>query len=153
MRMTSTTKIDALDAQLVVRDGPSSPSRRLPRLVDLGPRGLRVTQPKLSIIHENNTSPPTQLPNTGKVRLVLELDAGSDHVVAPTAGIEIDLDGDRIVTLPTDADGPAAGGRYEFWLDAAKLKPGGHRVVVRVRPQDPKLAIRDTQPAFEIRSR
>jgi hypothetical protein len=153
VRLTSTTDVDALAAQLVVRDGPGASSRRLPRLTDLGSHGLRVTQPALSIIHENNTSPPTQLPNTGKVRLVLQLQAGSDHAVAPTAGIEIDLDDKRVVTLPTNADGPAAGGRYEFWLDAANLKPGGHRVVVRVRPQDPKLAIRDTQPVFEIRSR
>jgi hypothetical protein len=153
LRLTSTTDIDSVSASVVVRDGQAAPARRLPRLGDLGQQALRVTQPRLSVEHETNVSPPTQFPPGGKVRIVVELDAGHDHVVAATSGIEVDVDGERFVTLPTSADGPSAGGRFEFWLDTSKLAAGGHEVIARVQPQDPSMAPRDTEQVFEIRAR
>lgn len=153
LRLTSTTDIDSVSANVVVRDGREAPPRRLPRLGDLGPLVLKVAQPRLSVEHETNVSPPTQFPTGGKVRLVVELDPGHDHVVAATSGIEVDLDGERFVTLPTSADGPSAGGRFEFWLDASKLKAGGHEATVRVQPKDPSMSSRATQQVFEIRAR
>jgi hypothetical protein len=153
LRLTSTTDIDSVSANVVVRDGVSAPPRKLPQLGDLGPLTVRVAQPRLRVEHETNVSPPTQFPPNGRVRLVVELEAGHDHVVAPTSGIEVDLDGERLVTLPTSADGPSAGGRFEFWLDTAKLAAGGHEVTVRVRPEAPSTPVRDTRQVFEIKPR
>ncbi|HEX6343399.1 fibronectin type III domain-containing protein [Umezawaea sp.] len=153
LRLTSTTDIDSVSANVVVRDAVDAPARRLPRVTDLGGLVRRVAQPELGVEHETNVSPPTPFPQGGRVRLVVELDAGHDHVVAETSGIEVELDGDRIVTLPTAADGASAGGRYEFWLDTADLRPGAHRVTARVQPKDPSLSPRDTQQSFEIRTR
>lgn len=152
LRLTSTTDIDSVSASIVVRDGLDAPARKLPRLADLGPAVLKVAMPKLSIEHETNVSPPTRFPEGGRIRLVVELDGGHDHAIAPTSGIEVDLDGDRIVTLPTAADGPSAGGRYEFWLDSSTLRAGAHRVTARVQPKDSAMPPRDTQQSFEIRS-
>ncbi|MCS7483447.1 fibronectin type III domain-containing protein [Umezawaea endophytica] len=152
LRLTSTTDIDSVSANVVVRDGVDAPARKLPRVSDLGALVRRVAQPRLSVGHESNVSPPTQFPRGGKVRLVVELDAGHDHVVAETSGIEVELDGDRIVTLPTTADGPSAGGRYEFWLEAGGLTSGAHRITARVQPKDPSTPPRDTQQSFEIRA-
>ncbi len=152
LRLTSTTDIDSVNANVVVRDGSTAPARKLARLNDLGALVARVAQPKLSVEHETRATPPTQFPRGGVVRLVVELRGGHDHVIAPTSGIEVDLDGDRIVTLPTTAGGPSAGGRYEFWLDTAELGSGGHQVTVRVRPEDSAAPPRDTRQTFEIRT-
>lgn len=153
LRLTSTTDVGFASANVVVRDGLSAPPRKLPRLDDLGPLTPEVAQPRLRVEHESDVSPPTQFPPGGKVRLEVELTSGHDHAIAPTSGIEVDLDDERVVTLPTSADGPSAGGRFEFWLDASKLAAGGHEVTVRVQPRDPSMPVRETQRVFEIRTR
>jgi hypothetical protein len=153
LRLTSTTDIESASANVVVRDGLGAPARKLPRLRDLGPPVLEVAQPQLSVEHETNVSRPTQFPPGGKIRLVVELNPRHHHVVAPTSGIEVDVDGERLVTLPTSASGPSAGGRFEFWLDASELAAGGHEVIARVRPRDPEMPVRDTGEVFEIRAR
>jgi hypothetical protein len=152
LRLTSTTDLDAISVNVVVRDGGQAPSRTSRRLDDLGPPVPGVAQPTLSVEHETDVSWPTQFPPGGKVRLEVELNARYDHVIAPTAGIEVDLDGERVVTLPTSADGPSAGGRYEFWLDSSKLAAGGHVVTARVRPRDPSMQPGETQQVFEIKA-
>ncbi|MET1074073.1 MAG: hypothetical protein ABWY11_15610, partial [Umezawaea sp.] len=151
LRLTSTTDIDSVSASVVLRDKPDAPARKLPKLADLGPNVPNAATPQLSVAHESNTSPPTQFPEGGRIRLVFVV-GDHDHVVAPTAGITLDLDGERLVTLPTTADGPSAGGRYEFWLDASGLSAGAHRVSARVQPVDPAVPARDTQQSFEIRT-
>ncbi|MEO6083770.1 MAG: fibronectin type III domain-containing protein, partial [Umezawaea sp.] len=96
--------INTTSVNVVVRDGGQAPPRTSQRLDDLGPPVLRVAQPRLSVEHETDVSWPMQFPPGGEVRLVVELSARYDHVIAPTAGIEVDLDGERVVTLPTSAD-------------------------------------------------
>lgn len=149
LRLTSTTDVDTTKVQIVVREGLSSPTRPLPRLTDRLPPTRGSGKPQLTLVHDSGVAPSTRFPPRGKVRIVVDI-ASTDPEVAPIAGIEVDLDGKRIVTLPTAENGPAAGGRYEFLLAAAGLGPNGHRVVVRVLPQDPKLEVRTTQSAFEI---
>lgn len=151
LRLTSTTDIDSAAAAVVLHDKADAPARKPPKLADLGPTTPKVGRPRLSVAHETNASPPTQFPAGGRIRI--ELVVGErDHVIAPTAGVIIDLDGERLVTLPTTADGPSAGGRYEFWLDAAGLGAGGHTMSARVQPVDPAVPVRDTKQVFEIRT-
>ncbi len=152
LRLTSTTDIDSVSASVVLRDKPDAPPRKLPKLADLGPTVPKVATPRLGVTHESNTSPPTRFPEGGKIRLVVELVGDHDHVIAPTAGIVVELDGQPLVTLPTTAGGPSAGGRYEFWLDATGLSAGAHKVSARVQPVDPAVPTRDTQQSFEIRT-
>jgi hypothetical protein len=152
LRLTSTTDVDATSVNVVVRDGGQAPPRRLQQLDVLGPLTPGVAAPGLTVRHETGVSRPTQFPPGGKILLVVELDAGYDHAIAPTSGIEVDLDGERVVTLPTSADGPSAGGRYEFLLDSSKLAAGGHEVVTRVRPTDPSTPPKDASQVFEIRA-
>lgn len=152
IRLTSTTDVDVFGAQVVVRTSPAAPARPSPRLTDRRPPEPQVARLRLTVVHDSGASPMTHLPKDGKSRLVVELGGGNDPTVAAIAGIEVDLDGERIVTLPTAANGPAVGGRYEFRVDTGKLSSGGHRVSVRVLPQNSKAEVKSIEQTFEIRA-
>ena len=149
LRLTSTTAVDTTTTEVVVREGPKSPPRPLPRFSDRLPPRLAPGAVELTVVHDSGVAPSTRFPPIGKAQVVVEV-AGRKDAVAPIAGIEIDLDGKRVVTLPTTENGPSPGGRYQFTLDLAGLSRGGHEVTARVLPQDPKLEIRTKHGTFEI---
>lgn len=118
------------DAQLVVIRKPESRPGTLPKLTDR-PGGIKIGAPRLHVMHEDGTKPPQPLPPTGRVLVTAEINAIGHR------GIELELDGKRIVSMPTDEQGPGVPGRHEFWLDATKLKPGSNaRLKLIVLPAD-----------------
>lgn len=149
LRLTSTTDIDTTGVELVVREGPKSPTRPLPRLTDRRPPALAAGEPTLTLVHESGVAPNSLFPRSGKAQVIVEV-AAKEQAIAPIAGIEVDLDGKRIATLPTTEDGPTPGGRYQFAVDIGGLGTGGHEVAVRVLPQDPRLGVRTAEGRFEI---
>ncbi|MEU7480039.1 fibronectin type III domain-containing protein [Lentzea sp. NPDC042327] len=131
------------DAQLVVFRKPESRPGTLPRLPDR-PGGMRTGPPRLQVMHEDGTTPPQQLPRTGRVLVTAEINAIGHR------GIELELDGKRVVALPTNEQGGAVPGRHEFWLNAADLgaRP---RLKLSVLPADHGEPV-TTETVFELRT-
>ncbi|GGM99313.1 hypothetical protein GCM10011609_42030 [Lentzea pudingi] len=123
-------RIPAQEARLVVVRKPESRPGALPRLVDR-PGGIKTGGPRLHVMHEDGAKPPQPLPAKGRVLVTAELnDIGH-------RGIELELDGRRIVALPTNEQGPGVPGRHEFWLDTGNLTPGSDaRLKLSVLPAD-----------------
>ncbi|MEV0677200.1 hypothetical protein AB0I60_11830 [Actinosynnema sp. NPDC050436] len=132
------------DSHVLVSDGPDA-RRPLPRLTGREPPDVRAAPANLVVVHD--TGPTDVFPRGGRARLVVELLAGPVREVAAIRGVEVDLDGGRIVTLPT---GGAVGGRHEFLLDLTDLPSGRHRVAVRVLPVDERGGVRSADRSFEI---
>ncbi|MFS8100875.1 fibronectin type III domain-containing protein [Lentzea alba] len=129
--------------QLVVIRKPESRPGALPRLVDR-PGGIKTGAPRLHVMHEDGTKPPQQLPPTGRILVTAEVNAIGHR------GIELELDGKRIVALPTNEQGAAVPGRHEFWLDAKKLSPGSSaRLKLSVLPADQGEPV-TTETVFEL---
>ncbi|ANZ36921.1 hypothetical protein BBK82_13400 [Lentzea guizhouensis] len=130
------------DAQLVVFRKPESRPGALPRLPDR-PGGMKTGPPRLQVMHEDGTKPPQQLPRTGRVLVTAEINAIGHR------GIELELDGRRIVTLPTNEQGGAVPGRHEFWLEAGDLGASA-RLKLSVLPADHGEPV-TTETVFELR--
>ncbi|WP_053738241.1 fibronectin type III domain-containing protein [Nocardia sp. NRRL S-836] len=141
--LTSRKVSAAKDAQLVVFRRPESRPGSLPRLPDR-PGGIKTGPPRLQVMHEDGTAPPQRLPGTGRVLVTAEINAIGHR------GIELELDGRRIVALPTNEQGNAVPGRHEFWLDAARLgaRP---RLKLSVLPADHGEPV-TTETVFELRT-
>ncbi|MBW4719695.1 fibronectin type III domain-containing protein [Saccharothrix obliqua] len=135
-------------AHLVVADGDDAPRRPLPRLADLRHPEAELPRPDVVVVHES--APDGPFPPRGRARLVVALPAGAAREVAPVRAVEVDLDGQRLVVLPT---GGSAGGRHEFLLDVTGLAAGGHRVQARVVPVDQRVGVQSSERVFEIRPR
>ncbi|MET9227126.1 hypothetical protein [Lentzea sp. NPDC003310] len=117
-------------ARLVVIRKPESRPGALPRLVDR-PGGIKTGGPRLHVMHEDGTKPPQPLPGKGRVLVTAEVNAIGHR------GIELELNGRRIVALPTNEQGPGVPGRHEFWLDTADLARGSSsRLKLSVLPAD-----------------
>ncbi|SEP77120.1 hypothetical protein [Lentzea albida] len=126
----TSAKVAAQDARLVVVRKPESRPGALPRLVDR-PGGIKTGSPRLHVMHEDGAKPPQPLPRTGRVLVTAEVNAIGHK------GIELELDGKRIVALPTNEQGSAVPGRHEFWLDAKALPSSSHaRLKLSVLPAD-----------------
>ncbi|MEU3650217.1 hypothetical protein AB0E59_43120 [Lentzea sp. NPDC034063] len=126
----SAGKVAAQEAQLVVIRKPESRPGTLPRLADR-PGGIKTGAPRLHVMHEDGTKPPQPLPGKGRVLITAEVNAIGHR------GIELELDGKRIVSLPTNEQGPGVPGRHEFWLDTRTLTPAAHaRLKLSVLPAD-----------------
>jgi hypothetical protein len=125
-----TGKVAAQEAQLVVIRKPESRPGTLPRLADR-PGGIKTGAPRLHVLHEDGTKPPQPLSGKGRVLVTAEVNAIGHR------GIELELDGKRIVALPTNEQGPGVPGRHEFWLDLKKLTPAANaRLKLSVLPAD-----------------
>lgn len=124
------------DARLVIADGPDA-RRPLPRVTDLPPPVPAVPAPSIAVVRED-----------GVARVVVELADPTAREVAAVRGIEVDFDGERIATLPTNG---SAGGRHEFALRLDDVPTGGHDVAVRVLPVDERGEVRKHQHSFQIR--
>ncbi|MFD9703025.1 fibronectin type III domain-containing protein [Lentzea sp. NPDC059081] len=120
----------AQESQLVVIRKPESRPQALPRLADR-PGGIKTGGPRLHVMHEDGTKPPQKLPRSGRILVTAEVnDIGH-------RGIELELDGRRIVALPTNEQGDAVPGRHEFWLDARNLASSSDaRLKLSVLPDD-----------------
>jgi hypothetical protein len=130
-------------ARLVVIRKPESRPGALPRLPDR-PGGIKTGAPRLHVLHEDGTKPPQVLPHRGRILLTAEINAIGHR------GIELELDGRRIVSLPTDEQGSAVPGRHEFWLDAKNLPAGSHaRLKLSVLPADHGEPV-TTETVFEL---
>ncbi|MFD4641709.1 hypothetical protein ACFWN2_30685 [Lentzea sp. NPDC058436] len=126
----SAAKVAAQEAQLVVIRKPESRPGALPRLADR-PGGIKTGSPRLHVMHEDGAKPPQPLPRKGRVLVTAEVNAIGHK------GIELELDGKRIVALPTNEQGSAVPGRHEFWLDAKALPSSSHaRLKLSVLPAD-----------------
>ncbi|MGW4111720.1 fibronectin type III domain-containing protein [Actinosynnema sp. NPDC004786] len=145
VRLRSDVRVTAFQAHAVVADGPDA-RPPVPRLADRASPGPAVPTPAVSVVHE--TSEGAEFPREGKVRLTVELADADAGEVAAVRGVEVDLDGERIATLPTNG---SAGGRHEFLVDLADLSSGRHEFDVRVRPVDGGLGVRSARQAFQIR--
>ncbi|MFD4673022.1 hypothetical protein ACFWNN_25080 [Lentzea sp. NPDC058450] len=118
------------NAQLVVIRKPESRPGALPRLTDR-PAGIKTGGPRLHVMHEDGTKPPQPLPRNGRVLVTAEVNAIGHR------GIELELDGRRIVALPTNEQGQGVPGRHEFWLDADALPArSSARLKLSVLPAD-----------------
>lgn len=88
----------------------------------------------------------TTVPGQGTLVLIVELDASiaqwDSGGVAGVQGFELWLDGRRIASLPTAADGPGVGGRYPISIALRGLTRGPH--VFDVREFGPNGAARPT---------
>ncbi|GGU22374.1 hypothetical protein [Lentzea flava] len=137
-------KIAAADpAQLVIIRKPESRPGTLPKLADR-PGGIRTGAPRLHVMHEDGTKHPQPIPRRGRILVTAEINAIGHR------GIELELDGRRIVALPTDEQGPGVPGRHEFWLDATKPAPGSHaRLKLSVLPADHAEPV-TTETVFEL---
>ncbi|MGM1061082.1 hypothetical protein [Saccharothrix sp. Mg75] len=145
VRLRAPGGITVSSAHLVVADDPDA-DRPLPRLVDRGAPPAEVPRPSLSVVHESG--PPDRVPSGGAVRVVVDLVEPRGREVAAVRGLELDLDGERVVALPTNG---SAGGRHEFTVDLADVPSGGHAVAVRVLPVDEGRGVRSAERSFEIR--
>ncbi|GHH49448.1 fibronectin type III domain-containing protein [Lentzea cavernae] len=124
----SSVRVAAQEAQLVVIRKPESRPGALPRLADR-PGGIKTGGPRLHVMHEDGTKPPQPLPAKGRVLVTAEVNAIGHK------GIELELDGKRIVALPTNEQGTSVPGRHEFWLDTRALAPASHaRLKLSVLP-------------------
>lgn len=129
-------------AQLVIIKRPESRPGALPRLVDR-PDGIKTGPPRLQVMHEDGTKPPQQLPGQGRILVTAEINAIGHR------GIELELNGRRIVALPTNEQGRAVPGRHEFWLDARDLAAHA-RLKLSVLPADHGEPV-TTETVFELR--
>ncbi|MEU4445047.1 fibronectin type III domain-containing protein [Actinosynnema sp. NPDC050801] len=145
VRLRSDGGLTAYDAHLVIADGPDA-RHPLPRLVSRADPDPQVPLPAVSVVHESGDD--SGFPHGGKVRLAVELADSRAREVAAVKALEVDLDGDRIVVLPTNG---SAGGRHEFLLDLARLSSGRHELDVRVVPVDERSGVQSQQQTFEIR--
>ncbi len=135
--------VAAPPARLVVIRKPESRPGALPKLSDR-PGGIKTGAPRLHVMHEDGTKPPQRLPHTGRVLVTAEINAIGHR------GIELELDGRRIVSLPTNEQGPGVPGRHEFWLDVKNLPAGSHvRLKLSVLPADPGEPV-TTETVFEL---
>lgn len=135
--------VAAPPAQLVVIRKPESRPGTLPKLADR-PGGIKIGGPRLHVMHEDGTKPPQRLPHTGRILVTAEVNAIGHR------GIELELNGRRIVSMPTNEQGAAVPGRHEFWLDAKKLTPGSHaRLKLSVLPADHGEPV-TTETVFEL---
>jgi hypothetical protein len=133
----------AAPAQLVVIRKPESRPGTLPRLTDR-PGGIKTGGPRLHVMHEDGTKPPQPLPRNGRVLITAEINAIGHR------GIELELDGKRIVSLPTNEQGAGVPGRHEFWLDTSTLTPGSNaRLKLSVLPADHGEPV-ITETVFEL---
>ncbi|MDT7789075.1 MAG: hypothetical protein QOF58_7494 [Pseudonocardiales bacterium] len=135
--------VAASPAQLVVIRKPESRPGTLPKLSDR-PGGIKTGGPRLHVMHEDGTKPPQPLPHTGRILVTAEVNAIGHR------GIELELDGRRIVSLPTNEQGSGVPGRHEFWLDAKNLASGSHaRLKLSVLPADHGEPV-TTETVFEL---
>ncbi|KAA2262189.1 fibronectin type III domain-containing protein [Solihabitans fulvus] len=112
-----------------------------------------VARPIASFTDEHGT--PVAAPTDGgKLHVTVTADAlgaqSRTDAVAGAAGVEVDLDGHRMLTLPTTADGPAVGGVYQFALDTKGLAAGEHGLELRIRPEDGNAAPTRTALTFRL---
>jgi len=129
--------------QLVVFRKPESRPGALPRLTDR-PGGIKTGAPRLHVMHEGGAKPPQALPHTGRILVTAEINTIGHR------GIELELDGRRIVSLPTNEQGPAVPGRHEFWLDPKNLPSGAStRLKLSVLPAGPGEPV-TTETVFEL---
>ncbi|MFD1149451.1 hypothetical protein [Saccharothrix hoggarensis] len=145
VRLRSDGRVTAHRAHLVVADGPDA-RRPLPRLTDRAHPDPRVPAPTVTVLHESASG--ERFPAGGKVRLLVELPDPEAREIAPVKGIEVDLDGERMATLPTNG---SAHGRHEFVVDLADVPTGRHTVAVRVFPVDERREVRSQEDVFDIR--
>ncbi|MFI9810664.1 fibronectin type III domain-containing protein [Saccharothrix variisporea] len=145
VRLRAPEPFFVLDAHLVVSDGQATARRPLPRMTDRAAEAAEVPEPVVTVVHESG--PDGAFPRGGKARVVVELDGAADEVAA-VKGVEVDLDGQGVVVLPTNG---SAGGRHEFLLDLDRVPTGSHRVEVRVLPVDERGRTRSAERPFEIR--
>ncbi len=148
VRLRSEGGVTVHDAHLVIADGQDA-RRPLPRLTDRALPDPQVPPPAVSVVHESvNDSEFPLFPHRGRVRLTVEFADTRAREVAAVKGVEVDLDGERIVVLPTNG---SAGGRHEFLIDLAELAGGRHELDVRVLPVDERRGAQSYQQTFEIR--
>ena len=145
IRLRSDGGVTVTDAHLVIADGPDA-HHPPPRLTDRPLPDPPVPSPAVSLVHES--ADDARFPHQGKARLAVELADPRSQEVAAVKGVEVDLDGERIVVLPTNG---SAGGRHEFLIDLAELPGGRHELDVRVLPVDERLGVQSYQQTFEIR--
>ncbi|NUT98851.1 MAG: fibronectin type III domain-containing protein [Saccharothrix sp.] len=145
VRLRAPEPFFVLDARLVVADGQATARRPLPRMTDRAAGAAEVPEPVVTVVHESG--PGGEFPRGGKARLVVELDGAAGEVAA-VKGVEVDLDGQGVVVLPTNG---SAGGRHEFLVDLDRVTTGNHQVKVRVLPLDERGRTRSAEHSFEIR--
>ncbi|MFI9008829.1 fibronectin type III domain-containing protein [Actinosynnema sp. NPDC053489] len=138
--LRSDARLTAYQAHLVIADGPDA-RLPLPRLADRPAPDPTVPPPSVSAVSE-------AVGEEDRLRLTVELADPRTGEVAAVKGVEVDLDGERIATLPTNG---SAGGRHEFLVDRAGLSSGRHEVDVRVLPVDGRLPVRSATQSFQIR--
>lgn len=137
------TNVPILMSSLILTHKPGARPGPLPRLSDHQPAANSVP-PKVKAVHDSGIEPATQFPRTGRVLITAEVANGNHE------GIELEIDGKRLLTLPTTEDGPAARGRHEIWVKTTDYSPGGHRVKLTVLPPDHGEPV-TTETVFEVR--
>jgi hypothetical protein len=121
-----------LQSYLEIVPGPASPPftrRRDPQLKPLGPR-LPTTGVKF--LDASGRELGKTVPGSFKAEITLE----ATGAVAPVRGFEVFVEDRLIASVPTDLDGPAAGGKYVLAVALPDQLPGEQTLDVRVHPVD-----------------
>lgn len=151
VRLRADDELFARSLHLVVTGEPDT-RVLLPALTDRGAPEPRVPAPVITVHRDSDQRDPDRQDSdqqgTTTVRVVVELSDPAAREVAAVKGLEVDFDGERIATLPTNG---AAGGRHEFVLARDDLPTGGHKVAVRVLPVDERAEVRTQEHDFQIR--
>lgn len=76
------------------------------------------------------------------------IDRSTSRGLVPWIALQVELDGRRILTMPTAAEGPAIATRYEFSLDLSDVADGSHTLVVTLVPDRPGASPARIQTKF-----
>jgi hypothetical protein len=112
----------------------------MPRLV------LQARSPDTnSVLSEGQRTKPTR----HSVRLAV-FDRAEPAGVVPWVALQVDIDGRRVLTMPTSAAGPAIATQYEFVVDLGNLPLGEHTLVATLVPDRKGIEPATTQTRFQI---
>lgn len=124
----------------VSRPQPEPRPPALPRLV------LQLRSPATgSVLSEDQRTTPAEHP----ARLAVYGRASSNGMV-PWIAVVVELDGRRILTMPTALAGPAIASQYEFTLDLGDVPDGSHVLAVSLIPDRAGSEPATAQTRFRI---
>jgi hypothetical protein len=121
-----------LQSYLEIVPGPGSPPftrRPDPQLKPLGPR-----LPTAGVKFRDTRG--RELGRTVPVSFQAEVTLDATGAVTPVRGFEVFVEDRLIASVPTDLDGPSAGGKYVLTVALPDQLPGEQTLDVRVHPVD-----------------
>ncbi|WP_199440783.1 fibronectin type III domain-containing protein [Umezawaea beigongshangensis] len=147
-------RVTAADLELTPAPGHDAPPPPARSLEPLNGSRAALGEPVGVLLDASGGEPP---PGSGLTRGRLVLDVSADGLrettpLAGLAGFEVLIDEERVAAVPTDLDGPAAGGRWRFALTTSQLSAGPHSIEIRAHSTDPAALSRTVFVPFQLRA-